>query len=280
MPGNNPSSIIMKMAGGGVLGLGALALLIYSGGTAAAAAGDVKLAGVDCAASPEVVEIKNFGTDEQDLAGWSLRSDPGETFDLTPVGTLPAGGSVFIESGPGAQATFTWSQSQVFRDNDPADYARLVDNAGQTKGEIACAQATAAPTASPAPTATPAPGLIPNGGGPPGTPDELLSPLTLIYAGGSVIGAMAGLAVTWMGIGLGLEQRRKRRSASQEAPEASAPVAPAVTPPAPPVAAPRATRGRGRRASAQPLLLALVVALAAAVLVAFLLQSEAASKRR
>jgi hypothetical protein len=93
-----------------------------------------------------------------------------------------------------------------------------------------------------------------------------------------VIGAVVGLAVSWMGIGLGLEQRRKRRSASQEAPEASAPVAPAViTPPAPPVVAPRATRGRGREASAQPLLLALVVALAAAVLVAFLLQSEAAS---
>jgi hypothetical protein len=236
------------------------------------------LAGVDCASNPEVVEVKNFGDADQSLAGWELQSDGNDPFDLTPAGTIPAGGSIFIESGSGATGTFKWSQSQVFRDNDPTDYARLVDDADATKGQTACAQATAAPTAALTLTPTPAAGLVPNGGGPPGTPDEVLSPVTLIYAGGSVIGALVGVTITWMGVGLGLAQRRKRSKDDQENPE-----------PDPPGLAPEmdavrvAARGPQRRrqaAAREPLLMAIVVALVAAVFVALLLQSQDSSGRK
>lgn len=258
----------------------AVGLWLVGAPGAGAAASDVRLAGLDCTGNPEVVEIKNSGDAGQDLTGWKLLSDPNESFDLTPVGTIPAGGSVFVESGPGAQATFTWSQSPVFRDNDASDYVRLVDSAGQTKSELRCAQPTPTPaTAAPTPTPTVGPGQVPNGGGPPGTPDELISPMTLIYAGGSVVAATAGIALSWLGVGLGLDRRRTRRRAAQA--PAEAPVEPAqrelpLTP--------AATSARGlslpNRNAAQPLVLALIVALAAAVLVAFLVQSEGSSRRR
>jgi len=278
----NSLTAIRRTAGLGAAGVLALAaVLVYGGGPAAAAASDVRLAGVDCAASPEVVEVKNFGTTEQDLTGWKLQSDGNDPFDLTPAGTIPAGGSIFIESGPGAQVTLKWSQSQIFRDNDSTDYAKLVDNTGATKGQTACAQATAAPTAAPTPTPTPTAGQVPNGGGPPGTPDGVLSPVALIYAGGSVIGAIVGLSVAWMGFGLGLERLRKRGKGAEKDAEADSPaevsqeLAPVV------VASARAARAPGKpAASAQPLLIALVVALGAAVLVALLLQSQDSSGRR
>jgi len=236
---------------------------------------------VDCTANPEVVEVKNFGDAEQDLTGWQLESDGNDPFSLTPAGTIPAGGSIFIESGPGAQATFKWSQSQIFRDNDPTDYVKLVDDTGATKGQTACAQATAAPTAAPTPTPTPAPGLVPNGGGPPGAPDQVLSPAMLIYAGGSAIGAVVGLSVTWMGVGLGLEQRRKRRKGSEEDPEPEPPVAMAPEPAPAMVPAPRPKRPHRRPAAAtQPLLVAIIVALIAAVFVALLMQSQDSSAHR
>ncbi len=284
MPTDNLNSPITLKRTAGLGAAGVLALttvLVSGGGPAAAAASDVRLAGVDCAASPEVVEVKNFGSTEQDLTGWKLQSDGNDPFDLTPAGTIPAGGSIFIESGPGAQATFKWSTAQVFRDNDPTDYAKLVDDTGATKGQTACAQATAAPTAAPTPTPTPAPGLVPNGGGPPGAPDGVLSPITLIYAGGSIVGTIVGLSVAWMGIGLGLGWRRKRGKGAEEDAEADAPAEPSRDP-APVVVAPaRAARAPGRQAaSAQPLLIALVVALGAAVLVALLLQSQDSSGRR
>jgi len=244
---------------------------------ARAAAADVRLAGLDCAANPEVVEVKNFGDAAQDLSGWKLLSDPNESFDLTPAGTIPAGSSIFIESGPGAQATFTWSQSQVFRDNDASDYVRLVDNTGQTKSELRCAALTPSPTpVAPTPTPTPAPGQVPNGGGPPGTPDELISPMTLIYAGGSIALATAGAALSWLGVSVGLDRRRTRRKAAEAAVEAPAEIAQQEPPPAPALSPAPAVRG----ASAQPLVLALIVALAAAVLVALLVQSGGASRRR
>lgn len=274
-------SILNKATGAGTAGLLAFlaAAVVSGGGSAVAAASDVRLAGVDCASSPEVVEVKNFGTDNQSLSGWKLQSDGNDPFDLTSAGTIPAGGSIFIESGPGAQAALKWSASQVFRDNDPTDYAKLVDDTGATKGQTACAQATAAPTAAPTPTPTPAAGAVPNGGGPPGAPDELLSPAMLIYAGGSAIGAVVGLAVAWMGIGFGLEQRRKRRKGAEDQPEPEPPTAMAAEPSSVSVTAPRAA-SRRLAAPTQPLLVAIIVALTAAVFVALLMQSQDSSGRR
>jgi hypothetical protein len=264
----------MRVAGTGSAVILALAGLVAFSGDVKAAASDVRVAGADCAATPEVVEVKNFGDQDQSLAGWKLLSDGDQPFDLTPAGTIPAGASIFIESGPGAQASLKWSTSQVLRDNDPADYARLVDDAGVSKGQVACAQATPVPTAAPTPTATPAAGQVPNGGGPPGAPDQLLSPVTLIYAGGSMLGALAGISVAWMGVGLGLEQRRKRRKDFEpeidpEPPTASAPEAAQM------IASPQVTALRDRPSvMREPLLMAIVVALVAAVLVALLLQSQ------
>lgn len=256
---------------------------------ALAAASDVRLANVDCTGNPEVVEVKNFGDEGQDLIGWQIQSDGNAPFDLTPSGTIPAGGSIFIESGAAAQATFRWSQSEIFRDNDPSDYARLMDNMGAPRGQIACAQATATATASPTPAVaagtaspTPAAGGVPNGGGPPGPPDGLLSPAKLIYAGGLIVGAVIGFTVTWLGISFGLDHRRRRRNAAPAA-RAAGPNLKAQAAPQPAMAA--AARGDATRAwrqpdpAAQSLLLAIVVALAAAILVALLLQSQHSTTR-
>ncbi len=280
MSTSNPSRTnrMMQAAVLGVVTVGT-AFLAFSAAGASAAASDVRLAGVDCAASPEVVEIKNNGDQEQDLTGWKLESDGNDPFLLSPAGTIPAGASIFVESGPGAQAAFTWSQSQIFRDNDPTDYARLVDNTGATRSQTACAQATAAPTAQPS-SPTPA-GQVPNGGGPPGTPDHLFSPLTLIYLGGSAMAAVVGAALSWMGIGAGLERRRKRR-ARAEADAGAEPVAePTVeAAPEPGEPQPKPGRRRQRESSPQPLLIALIVALAAAILVVLLMQAGEGPKRR
>ena len=259
------------------------AVLAFSATGASAAAPDVRLASVNCATNPEIVEIKNYGDQEQDLTGWKLESDGNDPFSLSSAGTIPAGASIFVESGPGVQATFTWSQSQIFRDNDPTDYARLVDNTGVTKSQTACAQATAAPTVAPtaAPTSTKPAGQVPNGGGPPGTPDHLVSPLTLISLGGSAMAAVVGAALSWMGIGAGLDRRRKRRAgADAEASDVPVPeptVEVSLTPIQP---QPKPRRRRQHESSSQPLLLALIVALAAAILVALLMQAEEGPKRR
>ncbi|HSP54262.1 MAG TPA: lamin tail domain-containing protein [Dehalococcoidia bacterium] len=274
---------IMWAAGLGVVTV-STAVLAFSAASASAAASDVRLAGVNCAASPEVVEIKNYGDQEQDLTGRKLESDGNDPFSLSAAGTIPAGASIFVESGPGAQAAFTWSQSQIFRDNDPTDYARLVDNTGVTKSQAACAQATAAPTAPPtaAPTSTKPAGQVPNGGGPPGTPDHLVSPLTLIYLGGSAMAAVAGAALSWMGIGAGLERRRKRRAgADAEASDVAVPEPTVVEVSLTPIQPQAKPRREGQHEfSSQPLLLALIVALAAAILVALLTQAGEGPKRR
>ncbi|HET8944625.1 MAG TPA: lamin tail domain-containing protein, partial [Dehalococcoidia bacterium] len=170
------------------VGAALLALIIAMPGPvgtgAFAAASDVRLASVDCAGNPELVEVKNFGNEGQDLTGWQLQSDGDAPFSLTQAGVIPAGGSIFIESGPNAQAALRWSQSQTFRDNDASDFARLVDNTGATRAQTACAQAATSATATPTPTR--AAGGVPNGGGRQGTSGGLLSPAMFIYAGGSI----------------------------------------------------------------------------------------------
>ncbi len=282
MPGK--LHLLAKVAAGAVTTalLAAIIMTPSPGGKSAlAAASDVRLAAVDCAGSPEVVEVKNFGNEGQDLTGWQLQSDGDAAFDLTPAGTIPAGGSIFIESGANAQATFTWSQSQIFRDNDASDYARLVDNTGTTRGQTACGQAAVSPTPTPTPSPTPAAGGVPNGGGRPGPSDGLLSPAMFIYAGGSIIGAVVGLSATWMGVSLGLDHKRRRRRSSASEAESGKPHPLARPAPAAQAieAAPDDNRAWRPELTAQPLLLALIVALVAAILVA-LMQSPDSTRRR
>jgi hypothetical protein len=104
----------------------------------------------------------------------------------------------------------------------------------------------------------------------------------LIYAGGSVIAAMAAGGIAWMGVGLGLE-RRRRRSGGVETlasePEAAPPMRAETTVEEPAPATHRTTR-QSNAVATQPLLLALIVAIAAAILVALLVQSQDSTRPR
>jgi hypothetical protein len=264
----------------GCLAVSSLAALVAlsSNGTAAAAVAELKIADLDCNGSPEVVEIENEGPDPQDLAGWKLLSNPPgtESFDLTPIGSLPAAASVFIESGPSAEATFKWSSSQVFRDNDPTDFARLVDETGQTRDEAACsAQATTSPSPSPsqspAPTPTPttAPaGNVPNGGGPPGDVSDIpSSPLAAIVAGGALLG-IGATAVSAAWLGASTRSRRRGEPAGTER---------NLTPPS--IHVPITRAPEPALEVSRPLLLTLVVAIAAAIVVSLLFQHSDARNR-
>jgi hypothetical protein len=160
---------------------------------------DVRIEELQCNASPEVVTISNAGSNAQDLTGWTLRSDPigTEVFDLSALGTIGPGVSVFVQAGPTAEGTFVWSESFVFRDSDANDFARIVDANENVVHEVKCqagspaasptrtvaptAAPTTAPTAAQTPTAAPADG-VPIGGGPPGA--DSWRPAGLLFVAG------------------------------------------------------------------------------------------------
>ena len=156
-----------------------------------AQAAQVRVTELQCSRDPELVAVTNQGINAQDLTGWSLKSDPvaSETYDLTAVGVLAPGVTVFIESGPAASGTFVWSQSFVFRDGDASDFVRIVDANGAVVEEVNCqgtspgptaaptavptSTPTAAPTSAPTRAPTPAPAdIVPLGGGPPPSSSE------------------------------------------------------------------------------------------------------------
>jgi len=241
----------------------------------ARAAADVTIASLDCDGEPQVVELANSGDEPQDLAGWELRSDPvaDQSYDLTPIGALAPGSSVFIESGPGAEATFTWSTEDTFRSGDPDDFARLVDDQGSTVSEVACAagvQTTSTPAPTPAkvppptPTAAPADG-VPDGGGPPAADaGTLMTPLTAVAAGASLASA-GGLTLLALWLGGAVTAVRRREPVVFD------------LPPPPPPPMPRATRRRSQ-ATSEPLIVTMVVALCAAIVVALILPSAGRRK--
>ena len=171
-----PASLIIASC----FALAALVMVMALGSsTARAQQGDVGISSLDCGSDPETVTILNSGTEPADLSGWSLQSDPtaSETFDLSPIQTLAGGASVTVEAGPAANGTFVWSQSEVLRDDDYTDFARVVDDDGATISEEACAAAPA-----PSPSATPAD--VPNGGGPPAPPSggaDKRTPATIAF---------------------------------------------------------------------------------------------------
>ena len=156
---------------------------------------DVQISQLDCTGDPEVVVLTNSGDAAQDLSGWELRSDPeaSELFDLRDLGTtLAPGVSNTIQSGPSASGVFIWSTGEVFRDNDPTDYVRLVDDAGDTVQQVNCVGATPSPTPSPA-------AEVPNGGGPPPPAAAALSPAMMVMIGGSLAAAGLGaIALPWL----------------------------------------------------------------------------------
>lgn len=152
----------------------------------------VTISQLRCDAEPEVVVITNNSSTNQEINGWKLVSDPAETevFDLSEIGVLIAGESVFIEAGPGASGAFVWSSESILRDDDPTDFVRLVDDAGETVAEAPCAEPT--PTPSPTPTTTtptPTAVIVPNGGGPPAEAARAAGSLLAVLAGGGLMTA-------------------------------------------------------------------------------------------
>jgi hypothetical protein len=177
------------LAAAGVLAAVFSILALNSASMVSAQVAEIRIAELQCNSNPESVTITNQGGGAgQDLTGWTLKSDPvaSESFDLSVIGVLGAGVSVFVEAGPSAQGSYVWSTEFVLRDSDATDFARIVNANGAVVHEVKCQSAsptpavsgtaqptpTVAPTAArPAPTAAPATApsnVVPDGGGPPG----------------------------------------------------------------------------------------------------------------
>lgn len=111
----------------------------------AATTPDVQIMGLKCGGEPEILAIKNFGTGEQDLTGWQLRSDPVSSETLALSGTIQPGQVIKVYSGAGAPAApatpnLTWGTTERFRDADTTDFAEIVDGALTTVSTENCVQ--------------------------------------------------------------------------------------------------------------------------------------------
>lgn len=180
-------------------------IIVVGPSAARAQQGDVGISSLDCGSDPETVTILNSGTEPVDLSGWSLQSDPAasETFDLSPIQTLAGGASVTVEAGPAASGAFVWSQSELLRDDDYTDFARLVDADGATVSEEACGTA-------PDPSPTPAPADMPNGGGPPAPTSSGLATILVLAGAGLSTMALAIVTLAFVPAGQVLSQVRAR----------------------------------------------------------------------
>jgi hypothetical protein len=108
-------------------------------------------------------------------------------FDLAVLGGLARGVAVSIQSGPSAGGVFTWSPESIFRDDDPTDYARIVDDMGSVVHQVNCGGGVA-PEPSPTASSEPSPVAdVPNGGGAPPELDSVISPLFMLVVGGSMV---------------------------------------------------------------------------------------------
>jgi len=251
-----------KLALGFALAI-ALALTLGLVSSARAQGPDIQIVQLECTGDPELVVIENRGDAAQALAGWELQSDPPDTevFDLTVLGGLQPEASVFIQSGPSASGVFKWGLEFVFRDDDPTDYARIVDDTGAVVHQVNCGAEVVpepSPTPSPEPSPTPSPepsppNGVPNGGGPPPPPGDALLAAMTVLVGGSM--AAAGVAT---GALSGLRLR--------SSPVAGSATALALRPAAArPHAQPRGPDGSHRQPNSAALRLALVGLLAAAL---------------
>lgn len=246
----------LAQAATGSLAIAAVLLALEAGAASAQQAG-VRVGPLDCAASPEVVTITNTGQETSVLAGWKLVSDPPdvEVFDLSSVGALSPGETVYIQSGPGAGGAFVWSTQSVLRDGDPTEFVRLVDAAGSAVQEVRCASSAATPPPAP---------VVPDGGGPPSAANAARVPALVTSLGGLLM-AFGALAVIV--------------SIARSAPGALTPQ-PAGARPAPPIEAPSLrlqplpTAARRGGAPGRPYVLAAAAGVAAAALLALVLGSR------
>lgn len=197
-----------KLALSAVLAAITAVVALAAGSLSFAAQADVHIVSVDCNGDPEEVVVENAGDIAQDLGGWELWSDPvdEQVFDLASLGSLQPGATVFIRSGPAATGVFTWSEEFIFRDDDPTDFARLVDPDGTAVDEVACGEETieASPTATPEPSPEPSPAAnnVPNGGGPPPDGGSIVSAATVGI--GALVAAIGALVVMLSRIGMRL----------------------------------------------------------------------------
>lgn len=173
---------MIKLAAGWTLAI----VLALAGVSSAGGQGpDVQIVQLECTSDPELVVIENRGDTDQPLAGWQLQSDPpdSEVYDLSVRGDLVAGASIRVQSGPSASGVFlqdNWGLEFIFRDDDPTDYARIVDDTGAVVYQVDCGGEVApepSPTLSPEPSPTPSPeppppNGVPNGGGPASAPRQ------------------------------------------------------------------------------------------------------------
>lgn len=246
---------MIKLAAGCTL---AIALALAAASSASGQGAEIEIAQLECTGDPELVVIENRGDADQSLAGWQLQSDPtgSEVYDLSVRGDLVAGASIRVQSGPAASGVFlqeNWGLEFIFRDDDPTDFVRLVDDTGSVVEQIHCADEVVAqpsPTPSPEPTA---PFDVPNGGGaPPASGDALLAAMMVLAGGVIVLGGMATSALSWL------------RLRSSPAASATASLAPRQAV-ARPHSQPRDWDGSGGQPIAAAIHLAVVGLLAAAV---------------
>ena len=207
----------------------AAVLIGVTGAGDAKAAASPQVSSIDCAVHPaqfDVIYITN-GADAYDLAGWTLRSDPegSEQMSLAAAGSLDPGEQLIVVAGAHGvtiptENVYLWTNAEILRDaGEPADYVKLYDPAGAFVSGMDCTGAvlTSAPPA-PAPTQAPAqnptstqptnqqpaaaaprpaggPKAVPNSGGEPGGEDRpgevTLMGLLAVLGGAALI--IAGL---------------------------------------------------------------------------------------
>jgi subtilisin-like proprotein convertase family protein len=98
----------------------------------------------------------NNGPQAVSLAGFLLRSDPSQEFNLgTIVGSIGAGQTLEFQSdsssadNPGA-GVYRLTSNALYRNSDPSDYARLV-RPNQTLSQLNCQGSTPTPSPTPPP---------------------------------------------------------------------------------------------------------------------------------
>ena len=257
----------MKLAAGLIL---AIAFALAGVSSAMGQGPDIQIVQLECTGDPELVVIENQGDAAQVLAGWELQSDPAdsEVYDLSVRGDLVPGARIRVQSGPSASGVFLqdkWGLEFIFRDDDPTDYVRIVDDTGAVVHQVNCGNEVA-PEPTPTPSPAPSPlADVPNGGGPPPPSGDALLAAMMVLVGGSMAaaGMMTG-ALSWL------------RLRSSPVVGTTATLAPREAAPRPHAQPGGPDGSREEKPISAALGLALVGLLAAAVLVLLLLQHREA----
>ncbi len=137
--------------------------------TVSADPADLFITALSCDTSPEYVRIHNFGAASQSLSGFRLQSDPlsPQDYDLYAiVAAISPAQTIELQSGPGAaddptNDIYKLIGSRIYRNSDPADYARLVRSDSSSQ-QVNCGSAPVTPSPTPNPTPTPSPAPTPS----------------------------------------------------------------------------------------------------------------------